>query len=617
MQAATQVVAGLPGGWSAFEHIYPFYSHLDKRKEIKLQDLANAYLDDVLPPRLEYAGNLYMQMMVSPLEVINRSDRPPLLKRPEKRRRAGEFYTCAELVDYCVQQTQFAAGDKTFLDPACGTGNFLLGALYQSTNRLSALNRIYGWDIDGKAISIARVLLLIACADELNAKLRTLGQTRFAEYLSRQLEQLNDHLQTTDATGTLSSAAFARFDIVAGNPPYISFGSRNQPAMAESQDRFLRKKFPAAAQYKIRMHSIFQELALRLAEPGGEVVLLLPDAFLTGAFYERLRKFIDTECRIISLSELPESTFPDATAGQWCIAHYRKLPGAKAPQVVTLRKVHQDRSITTFELPYCDLRSQDKCRFRLIFDQRDLSIIRKLDKLPLVSSLYKGHTGIRARHGQASIIATTRQKKSFKPGIVSGGQIQHHKIKWQGHYLNVDPEILFGGGFDASIIDNPKVLLRQTADRLIAAVDTQGLYHLNNVHSFAPIDKPEIDSCAFLAALMNSRLWLYLYQSKSRERKRALAQIDIEMVESMPLPGTNQRLDDAIKLGMGLWTRQNTDKGAVSRAIDRIVYELYELTDEEILHIEHVTNEQYADPLPSSKQAIHLLQSLGKAAWRG
>ena len=70
------------------------------------------------------------------------------------------------------------------------------------------------------------------------------------------------------------------FHIVIGNPPYVSFGARNQQRISCGQDQFFRRCFPEAAEYKIRLHSIFQQLSIMIAKPGGEVVLLLPDAFL-------------------------------------------------------------------------------------------------------------------------------------------------------------------------------------------------------------------------------------------------------------------------------------------------------------------------------------------------
>lgn len=618
MHSAKQAPPILPGGWPAFEHIYPFYAYLEESAEHAVQRTAALYLEgSPLQPKLEYAGLLYMQTMVSTLEFAEGGK--PVLKPADKARGAGEFYTPGSIVEYCLKLTRFADGGKTLLDPACGTGNFLLGALAQTNHCLDSLSLLNGLDIDGKAISIARVLLLLACSQELERKARNSTDSQFNAYLKERLHRLSKQLKIADATLPSPNLHSTAFDIVVGNPPYISFGSRNQKRLPPSHDRFLRGSFPAASQYKIRMHSIFQELALKLAALDGEVVLLLPDAFLTGAYYERLRRYIESESRIVSLTELPESVFKDAVAGRWCVAHYRK-EAKRAPHMVTVRRIGQPtQPIEEFALNHDDLRSADKGRFRLLFNSRDLSICKALDQLPPLASAFRGHTGIRARGGQRSIISDRRESASFRRGLISGSQVQPHQIQWRGHYLNIDPSLLFGGGFDERIVGPPKVLLRQTADRLVAAVDNDGLYHLNNVHAFASVDKHDDRSAAFLAALMNSRLWLYLYQLKSREQKRALAQIDIEMVESLPLPRADTLRQNAIGNAVTSLFRQTSSDLQVLRAIDRAVYDLYGLPDEEIGHIEMVTacapaqNSPactLAQSLPASAEALDLLQSV-------
>src|SRR5207248_2657067 len=111
-----------------------------------------------------------------------------------------------------------------------------------------------------------------------------------------------------------------------------------------------------------------------------------------------------------------------------------------------------------------DLISSDRHRFRLVFNDCDLQILRHIEPLASVRPSFRGHTGIRARHGQASIIATEKSGSSWQRGITSGGQVTQYAVKWGGHWLKIEPSLLFAGGFDDEIIRQPKVLIRQTAD---------------------------------------------------------------------------------------------------------------------------------------------------------
>src|SRR5262249_28617775 len=195
----------------------------------------------------------------------------------------------------------------------------------------------------------------------------------------------------------------------------------------------------------------------------------------------------------------------------------------------------------------------------------------------------------------------------------SGAAVTRHRAVWDGSWLHVAPELLFSGGFDPGVVLFPKLLVRQTADRVIAAYDDSGLYHLNNIHSFSPRAGAGGDvDLWYLCGLMNSAFWLYIYQLKSRESGRALAQIDIEMLEAMPLPGTGghplipQLARTAARLKAATPGQKNQLMLAFcERSIDRLVYDLYDLTTEVVEHIEKTCKAKLAAlcPLPTSVDA--------------
>src|SRR5262249_26636615 len=147
--------------WSRFADRYPFYSYFDPAFETRLSKVVFEHLDAHCEPRLQTAGDLYMRTL-------------------SESRIRGEFYTPDAVVDYCLAQTRGARASRPLLDPACGTGNFLLGALARSDDKLAQVRSLYGYDIDGRAVAIARVLLLIGCSAELRVNAKRLGQDAFA-----------------------------------------------------------------------------------------------------------------------------------------------------------------------------------------------------------------------------------------------------------------------------------------------------------------------------------------------------------------------------------------------------------------------------------------------------
>ena len=712
---------------------YPFLNTREELISKELRHRCDQLLTGSFEPTIELAGALYEQVCNRPLKFLeNRqlgvSDD---IQESDRRRPVGQFYTPPNIVRYCFDRLQEADLNKfisetqllpqsapaaplpsteqvcranwKLLDPACGTGNFLVGAVRFAaahiTNKYALTEfcktALFGIELDGKAASIARICVALETAAQTN------NQTIDIESLKDSMINLQKNIVVSDSVmQTLVPAAKSidlsstlqqsrnwlsdrtavdnSFDLVITNPPYVSFGSRGQPDLLASQRTLFKNSFPEGAEYKVRLHSIFQDLALRLCRPGGKVILFVPDAFLTGSYYGRLRKLILQLARITSLSELPESTVPGAVVGRWCVAQYEKKqkrndeknsdlrPSAKTNSIFHSNRTNKSDHSGDDEVDYtvllhstCEepaaeysaklssLLHSDRSKIRLLFNDLDEKIFIAISAHSPLRSRVLGHTGIRSRHGQNKIISTQLGGPHVRRGIKSGAQVTAFTTAWDGTWINVDPQLLFAGGFDREVIERPKVLLRQTGDRLIAAVDESGLYHLNNVHSFSSSklrknensdgknirnafgkhhngndgegqsrrfamgQGSESNDPYYICALMNSALWLYIYQMTTRERSRALAQIDIETVESLPVPEFDALIERTIA-GLSLQLHKNYS-AEISRGIDRLVYDIYGLQNSHVDHIEsYYTKVQWCKGsntlrLPTTDEAMRML----------
>lgn len=622
--------------WPSLANRYPFHSY---EKQIfprdSIRELFDLF-DEQFPSKPELVGDLYQQLIAKPLAISKGKMVGAVSSEDE--RTVGEFYTPDWLTDLAFSYwTESLEDDKrgsqnisfSIYDPSCGCGNFLLaairaqGAKAQSAKALDTFVKddIYGADLDGKAVSIARVLILLQyclVANELNFDLN------IEDIANSLLKSVIVRDSLAESLAALQSEE-RKFDLVITNPPYISFGSRDQSKLPSSWQKFLKNRFPASSEYKIRLTSVFQEIGLSLLKPGGQGIFLIPDAFLTGGYYQRLRELLLRNAQIVSLTELPEKTFSDVTVGRWCLAQY-KLPidisgreiSRLGPTIVRTIDFNEPEKIESneYRLSRSTLVSKDKSRFQLIFSRIDEAIVNKCADMPYLSSLILGHTGIRARAGQKSIIRTSSRGQLDQPGITSGSEVSQYKISWSGNFLCIDAKNLFAGGFAPEIIKNPKILVRQTGDRIIAAVDLSGLYHLNNVHSFSKFGLTQreatkadyqISKLDQLVCLLNSSFYRYFYGLKTREQKKALAQIDIETVEHLPIP-MRFETDGCELEDLGLQIRENLRKIDSSTSsnlalqeslekVDLIVFELFELSKTEKLHIQESVS-KYAGKVP-------------------
>ena len=165
------------------------------------------YEFSVLPA--DILGHVYEQFLGKVIR-LTAGHRAVVEDKPEVRKAGGVYYTPTYIVDYIVKQTvgrllegkkpgpRGAAGKLTILDPACGSGSFLLGAyqylldwhrdeyikddpkkwakgksprLYQSAHgefkltiderKRILLNNIFGVDVDPQAVEVTKLSLLL------------------------------------------------------------------------------------------------------------------------------------------------------------------------------------------------------------------------------------------------------------------------------------------------------------------------------------------------------------------------------------------------------------------------------------------------------------------------
>jgi hypothetical protein len=396
------------------------------------------------------------------------------------------------------------------------------------------------------------------------------------------------------------------FDVVIANPPYVSYGLRGGQKMTEGEKEFLRKNFPNSAEYKISLYAIFMDRGLQIAKSNGGVeTYIVPDSFLLGRYFSKIREFVLQTSEIGHILLLPFSVF-EATVGFSVVYLFQRKKVIDPNHLLTARfaKTTEDVGAGKFkEFSYSQklFHSINHKRFRLFFDKKIMDLIAKIEKgSKELGNFMTGRTGVRSMIGQKKIIATEKKGEKWQRGLISGSQILRYKVIDEGNYINIDPKLLNKGGWDYDVIHNPKILVRQTGDTLIAAVDYDGFYHLNNIHSFAPNaqNNNRLD-ILYLLALFNSNLLAFYYKNISLETERAMAQTDIETLETLPIKEISKKeqeslislVEKILAITKDDEYLENPAKQAKVREyekqIDQLVYKLYGLTDEEIKIVEN------------------------------
>jgi len=177
----------------------------------------------------------------------------------EHRKATGQYFTPRTIREELLRQLPQSIKNPKVLDPACGTGEFLLSARQYFNHP-----QLYGWEIEKKLIEIARQVVSEA------------------------------HLKNTDS---LYKSSKEKFDFVIGNPPYFEFKPKNG----------LKEKFQPVVNGRPNIFSFFIKLGLDLLKSGGYLAYVVPPSMNNGLYFAKLRKYIIQHGNIEYLSILNSS----------------------------------------------------------------------------------------------------------------------------------------------------------------------------------------------------------------------------------------------------------------------------------------------------------------------
>jgi len=260
------------------------------------------------------------------------------------------------------------------------------------------------------------------------------------------------------------------FDVVVGNPPYVSYGLRGVGKLTEFEKKLLKSLFNSA-EYKIATYPIFMERSIDISHDGGYSSLIVPDSFLLGQYFSKIRKFILDNCEIKNLLFLTFKVFVGSTVGRSIIYIFRKNSDVRLRNN-NLAKVELFKSLEDFSnnrgqwysYRQSYFSNTDLNRFKLFFAKKDYEIVIFIDKSDStqIKTYLVGHTGVRSLIGQKNIISKEAKDKHYKRGLISSAQVIRYSLFYDGDYININPKLLNKGGWDKDVVENPKILIRQT-----------------------------------------------------------------------------------------------------------------------------------------------------------
>lgn len=459
--------------------------------------------------------------------------------KPEVKRAGGVFYTPSFVVRFIVQNTLGAMLASTtpeamgrrsqplaVVDPACGSGSFLIEAYqqlldwhlaYYSTNdadrwmrtrppriyrdvggqlRLTSAERkrvltshIYGVDIDAQAVEVTKLSLLLKVLEGESSESIQQELRLFAE---RALPDLDSNIKCgnslvkpdlfdNEQMGLFSGHELERinvfdwsaefpavmasggFDCAIGNPPYVY---RNA---TEVQLRRYYMRSYRSAEGNFELYKFFVERALSLLRPRGRLGYIISASFLVQPSFRRLRQLLLDNYSVRHLAPLGPHVFRDAVVDTAIL-----VAENTRPEPDTEVEVREPARPTLLGDVRPKLVSQSRWRTNpgSVIDYRlgdeDAAVLRRLAKaFPPLEEGFEFGVGINTGFIRNELVADRRVDERYHPMVTGSGIERNGPVSTTGWILYDPAFVQSRGSLGRSLpperfFTEPKVLVVRT-----------------------------------------------------------------------------------------------------------------------------------------------------------
>jgi len=234
----------------------------------------------------------------------------------------GQYFTPRNVIKMAVKMLN-PKTDEYVLDPACGSGGFLLHSMYWAwDNYLNEASKgaktdyanryLFGFDFDDNMRRISQALMLIAGdgrhhifkRNSLDARDWTSEQAEEARVSIKRYGLLTRFENSSEEEENKKTFRYLNFDILLTNPPFA--GEITDSGLLR-QYEFAKKK--GRLKSKMERHLLFIERSLDAIKPGGRMAIVLPQGVLNNINMEWIRGWLFKKARILAVVGLHRNTF--------------------------------------------------------------------------------------------------------------------------------------------------------------------------------------------------------------------------------------------------------------------------------------------------------------------
>ena len=368
------------------------------------------------------------------------------------------------------------------------------------------------------------------------------------------------------------------FDIVIGNPPYVN--------IANIKDEALRKTYQQnyeTIKNKSDLYSIFTERAHWLLRKNGVCSFIFSNSWMGTDSFSIFRQFLVDKTKVIKLVDLPDRIFESAQV-KTCIILFAKEE-VENHSIILCRYNGLRFSTMNHMLTYDTIRKYNHYPFS--FEQGiDLTKVKTIK----LGEIAKFSLGIKTSNDKKFISSEPFPNDSYK--MIRGKNIQRYGCPISSEWIWYRPDLFMekaGSGARKLeyFINKTKIVIQDIGTEICATIDRNKLLCNDTINLIYQVDDDY--SFEYILGLLNSKAIRFWHKKVFPEG------LHIKKYQLMEIPISDVAYDVQYTI-VELVTKileekkQNplADTSLLEREIDKKVYELYCLTEEEIRVVEGI-----------------------------
>ena len=486
-----------------------------------------------------------------------------------KRKAQGIYYTPKFIVDFLLDESleklivgKVKGEPIRILDPACGSGSFLIAAydrLVEAQNRVSQTSlydsfeilqgSLYGVDIDEQAVEVAQLNLLLKALVEktllptLQKNLKHGNSLIFGEAIElkdifgAEIYENKPFNYSKEMPGAFTAGGF---DLVIGNPPYVF---ARGGSFATNVKTFYKEHYEVA-QYQLNTYALFIERAFQLLKPGGYLAFIVPNTWLTIQTFSVLRKFLLENTSSLKVINIFDKVFSAANVDT-CLLIAKKGTGGE----VVLGQINNGGVEEIGQFAKSDFVGPEyMINIALLANSENGKLISKLNSLgrPLsdvatVKAGLKAYEVGKGKPKQSEKMKNDRIYHSLERldetyrKYLEGKDVRRYHARWGGQWLK------YGDCLAASrapqLFEGQRILVRQIPSRPPYSINAwlvEGDF-VNDINSMIITNFRHVDP-EYCLGLLNSKLMTFWFiNTFDKFQRKTFPQFKVNELATFPI----------------------------------------------------------------------------------